>query len=413
MSMLLKKIIWLCVILAVIVFGAFLVSQRSLPQSPLFILKKRFEELRSRFMINPISKAQYNLSLAKKRAKELEKIEKIYTEEDFLVDRELKALIETEIAILRAGESLSTVEIRAKTGRIKISSLKFKEFFENLYDLSSSQSSLVKEIMIKKEYGEKDAPRLKQLERDYKDIIYATSKKLDDINDDGRLNDSTALPVVETYGKIELSKDVYKLIRDEKNYRVKSIKYNLAGFQDKYVRVIGDLDKEVININLIEIQSILPVSNPLKITISGNLTKNEFFYLTKQNQPDYLLGSDKVNLETYVDRYVKIEGELKGEKIWVETIMVKGQAVSVPATETIDKETEKTESKEETGIIKTAFGKIKKENYLFQLVQDEKVLYTLISLNINLEDYKGKEVEVKGNLTGNILNVTEIKESAK
>lgn len=162
--------------------GTVTASNNSNPGDVLFGLDKTVEELRVTFTPGDEAKAKIRLEIAGERLDELQTLANTNKPVD-------PAVPEVQQALTNATAAVNNVEVKFKENKIKLQSTDLQALLTELQTLLATHQGLIRRVEIKIEDGEIKA-KIKLFEREATESAELVDDDLDDLEDDGLLNDS-------------------------------------------------------------------------------------------------------------------------------------------------------------------------------------------------------------------------------
>ncbi|GEM_PF-6273299 len=162
--------------------GTVTASNNSNPGDALFGIDKTVEEMRVTFTPGDEAKAKIRLEIAGERLDELQTL----TNTNKPVD---PAVPEVQQALSNATAAVSNVEVKFKENKIKLQSTDLQALLTELQTLFATHQGLIRKVEIKIEDGEIKA-KIKFFEKEATESAELIDDDLDDLEDDGLLNDS-------------------------------------------------------------------------------------------------------------------------------------------------------------------------------------------------------------------------------
>lgn len=162
--------------------GTATASNNSNPGDALFGLDKAVEELRVTFTPGEEAKAKIRLEIASERLNELQTL----ANNNDPVD---PAVPEVQQALTNATAAVNNVEVKFKENKIKLQSTDLQALLIELQALLATHQGLIRKVEIKIEDGEVKA-KIKLFEKEATESAELVDDDLDDLEDDGLLNDS-------------------------------------------------------------------------------------------------------------------------------------------------------------------------------------------------------------------------------
>ncbi len=162
--------------------GTVTASNNSNPGDALFGLDKAVEEVRVTFTPGDEEKAKIRLEIAGERLDELQTLANNNNPVD-------PAVPEVQQALSNATAAVSNVEIKFKENKIKLQSTDLQALLTELQALLATHQGLVRKVEIKIDDGEVRA-KIKLFEKEASESAKLVDDDLDDLEDDGLLNNS-------------------------------------------------------------------------------------------------------------------------------------------------------------------------------------------------------------------------------
>lgn len=307
--------------------GTVAASNNSNPGDVLFGLDKTAEELRVTFAPGDESKAKIRLEIAEERLEELQILENAN-------QPVTPAVTETQQALNNATVAVNNVEVKFKENKIKLRSTDLQALLTELQALLATHQGLIRRVEIKIEDGEVRA-KIKLFEQEATESAELIDDDLDDLEDDGLLNASQMLEV-ELKGILVSAGAEFQITHGGKTYTLTpGTGINLNSFAGKLVELEGFTSNNAltqVTVTKIELEDEIE-DNDEELEVEGlpEVEANGFirssgsgFTLTFNGGTVlYILASTKVNLTSFVDKFVKIEGILSGNVLQVHEVEVK------------------------------------------------------------------------------------------
>lgn len=162
--------------------GTVTASNNSNPGDVLFGLDKTVEEVRVTFTPGDEAKAKIRLEIAGERLDELQTLANTNNPVD-------PAVPEVQQALSNATAAVNNVEIKFKENKIKLESSDLQALLTELQTLLTAHQGLIRRVEIKIEDGKIKA-KIKLFEKEASESAELVDDDLDDLEDDGLLNDS-------------------------------------------------------------------------------------------------------------------------------------------------------------------------------------------------------------------------------
>ena len=162
--------------------GTVTASNNSNPGDVLFGLDKAVEEVRVTFTPGDEAKAKIRLEIAGERLDELQTLANTNNPVD-------PAVQEVQQALSNATAAVNNVEVKFKENKIKLESTDLQALLAELQTLLATHQGLIRKVEIKIEDGEIRA-KIKLFEQEATESADLIDDDLDDLEDDGLLNDS-------------------------------------------------------------------------------------------------------------------------------------------------------------------------------------------------------------------------------
>lgn len=162
--------------------GTVTASNNSNPGDTLFGLDKAVEEMRVTFTPGDEAKAKIRLEIAGERLDELQTLANTNNPVD-------PAVPEVQQALSNATAAVRSVEVKFKENNIKLQSTDLQALLTELQTLLTTHQGLIRKVEIKIEDGEIKA-KIKLFEKEASESAELVDDDLDDLEDDGQLNDS-------------------------------------------------------------------------------------------------------------------------------------------------------------------------------------------------------------------------------
>ncbi|KKR81167.1 MAG: hypothetical protein UU73_C0003G0265 [Candidatus Daviesbacteria bacterium GW2011_GWA1_41_61] len=162
--------------------GAVAASNNSNPGDTLFGLDKTVEEMRVTFTPGDEAKAKIRLEIAGERLDELQTLASTNNPVD-------PAVPEVQQALSNATVAVRNVEVKFKENKIKLQSTDLQALLTELQTLLATHQGLIRKVEIKIEDGQIKA-KIKLFEKEVTESAELVSDDLDDLEDDGQLNNS-------------------------------------------------------------------------------------------------------------------------------------------------------------------------------------------------------------------------------
>ncbi|MBI4039282.1 hypothetical protein HY388_00450 [Candidatus Daviesbacteria bacterium] len=318
--------------------GTAAASNNSVPGDPLFGLDKAIEEIQVTLAGNDQARARIRLEFAKERLVELETL----ANTNRLVD---PAVTEAQNALNNATTTLSTVETKFKENQIRLESTDLQALLTQLQNLLITHQGLIRKVEIKVKGGEVKA-KIKLFEQEASESAEALEDDLDDLEDDGQLNASLARQLkAELKGILVKFGGIFQLTSGGVTYTLTaSSGVNLDQFIGKLVELKGiaqNTSPTSITVTKVELEDeVEDEEEELQVEASPKVEAKGFvrssgsgFVLTFNGGTAlYSISSSIINLNTYIDKFVKVEGNLTGNTLNVWEIRVKQTSSGKPVT---------------------------------------------------------------------------------
>ena len=162
--------------------GTATAANNSKPGDPLFGLDTALEQIQVNLASSDVAKAEVRLKIARERLDELQELE--IEGED--ID---EAVIETQIAVDNAATDLTIVQTRVSEHKITLTSADLQALLTQLQNILSTHQGLVRRVEIRIKDGEIRA-KVKLFEEEASGAAREVEDDLEDLEDDGELNDS-------------------------------------------------------------------------------------------------------------------------------------------------------------------------------------------------------------------------------
>lgn len=162
--------------------GTAVAANNSVAGDPLFGLDRAIEELQVNLATGDEAKVKIRLEIAQERLQELQAIANTNRAID-------PAVIEAQLAVNNATNSLSNVETKFKENKITLKSSDLQALLIELQNLLTTHQGLIKKIEIKIKDGEARA-KIKLFKQESSRSADLIDRHLKDLEDDGELNDS-------------------------------------------------------------------------------------------------------------------------------------------------------------------------------------------------------------------------------
>lgn len=334
------------VILGVGGLGTATAANSARPGDVLFGLDQTIEELRVKVTGGDFSKAEVRLEIAKERLSEFDQL----AAANQLVDA---AVTETQQAVTTATQTVSEVEVKFKENKITLKAADLQALLQELQVILANHQGLIRGVEVRIKDDEIRA-KVKFFEQEASESAELIEDDLDDLEDDGLLNASTAQTLeIELKGTLTKSGTEFQLTSGGKTYTLMpSAGVNLDDFSGKLVELEGFAQNSTptqVTVSKIEIEDEdeetdeIEVKGPPEVEARGIVKKSGgAFILTTNGKTLYNLTS-KLNLNNFVDKFVEAEGTLSGNTLNVLEIEVKktkdGKPVT-PALSTSDEDEE-------------------------------------------------------------------------
>ena len=344
------------VILGVGGLGTATAANSAKPGDVLFGLDQTIEELRVKIAGGDFSKAEVRLEISKERLSEFEQL----TNANQLVDA---AVTETQQAVTTATQTVSEVEVKFKENKITLKATDLQALLQELQVVLANHQGLIRRVEVRIK-DDVIRAKVKFFEQEASESAELIEDDLDDLEDDGLLNASTAQTLeIELKGTLTKSGTEFQLTSGGKTYTLTpSAGVNLDDFSGKLVELEGFAQNSTptqVTVTKIEIEDdeegedeVIDVKGPPEVEARGFVRKlGGTFSLTSNGKTIYTLVS-KLNLANFVDKFVKVEGTLSGATLNVLEIEVRktkdGKPVT-PALSTSGEDDEDEEDEEESG----------------------------------------------------------------
>lgn len=162
--------------------GTVAASNNSNPGDTLFGLDKAIEEIRVTFAPGDEVKTKIRLEIAEERLDELQTLNN--------ADEPVgSAVLEVQQALNNATTAVSNVEVKFKENKIKLQSTDLQALLTELQTLLAAHQGLIRRVEIKIEDDEIKA-KIKLFKKEATESADLIDDDLDDLEDDGQLNDS-------------------------------------------------------------------------------------------------------------------------------------------------------------------------------------------------------------------------------
>lgn len=309
--------------------GTVSASNASNPGDVLFGLDKAAEELRVAFSPGDEAKAKIRLEIAEERLEELQTLENVN-------QPVTPAVVETHQALNNATVAVNNVEVKFKENKIKLRSTDLQALLTELQALLATHQGLIRRVEIKIEDGEVRA-KIKLFEQEATESAELIDDDLDDLEDDGLLNASFARMLeVELKGVLANTGAGFQITHGGKTYTLTTgAGINLATFAGKLVEVKGFASNETptnVTVTKIELEDEieddeeeLEVEGLPEVEVKGFIRSSGGGFTLTFNGGTvlYTLTSQKVNLASFVNKFVEAEGVLSGNVLQVHEVKVK------------------------------------------------------------------------------------------
>lgn len=309
--------------------GTVAASNNSIPGDPLFGLDKAIEEVQVSLATNDEAKAKIKLEIVKERLNELEALSNTGRPVD-------PAVTETQLAVNNATTTLSTVETKFKENKVTLKSTDLQALLNELQNLLATHQGLIKKVEFKIKDGEVKA-KIKLFEQEASESAELIDDDLEDLEDDGQLNASIALKLkAELKGLLTKVGDLFQLTTGGVTYTLTpSSGVNLDNFVGKIVELKGtalNTSPTQVTVTKIELEDEeedeteeLEVEESPEVEAKGFIRNSgsEFILTFNGGTILYSLSSISINLNTYVGKFVEVEGILTGNILDVKEIEVK------------------------------------------------------------------------------------------
>lgn len=309
--------------------GTVAASNNSIPGDPLFGLDKAIEEVQVSLATNDEAKAKIKLEIVKERLNELEALSNTGRPVD-------PAVTETQLAVNNATTTLSTVETKFKENKVTLKSADLQALLNELQNLLATHQGLIKKVEFKIKDGEVKA-KIKLFEQEASESAELIDDDLEDLEDDGQLNASIALKLkAELKGLLTKVGDLFQLTTGGVTYTLTpSSGVNLDNFVGKIVELKGtalNTSPTQVTVTKIELEDEeedeteeLEVEESPEVEAKGFIRNSgsEFILTFNGGTILYSLSSISINLNTYVGKFVEVEGILTGNILDVKEIEVK------------------------------------------------------------------------------------------
>lgn len=325
-------------VLGVTGVGTIAASNNSKPDDALFALDKTVEEIRFTVAAGEPARVKVRLAIAQERLDELNEIAQTEGEVD-------SAVAEVQLAIANATTSVSDVETKFKDNKITLTATDIQALLAQLQSILTTHKGLVRKVEVKIKDGEIKA-KVKLFETKASESAELVDDDIDDLEDDGKLNASTAGQIeVELKGLVTKVGNLFQLTSGGKTYTLTASQPTLTldTFVGKTVELKGtalNSTTTMVTVQRIEIEDEvedededeLDVTASPEIEAKGTVGQSAGgFTLTVSGATAYTLTST-INLQTYVGKFVKVEGHLNGTTLSVSEIEVKPDSSGKPVT---------------------------------------------------------------------------------
>lgn len=309
--------------------GTVAASNASNPGDVLFGLDKAVEELQVTFTPSDEEKAKIRLEIAEERLGELQTLEN--TNQPVT-----PAITETQQALNNATVAVNNIEIKFKENKIKLRSTDLQALLTELQALLTTHQGLIRKVEIKIEDGEVRA-KIKLFEQEATESAELIDDDLDDLEDDGLLNASIARMLeVELKGTLANSGAGFQITHGGKTYTlIPGPGVNLNSFAGKLVELKGFASNNTptqVTVTKIELEDELEddeeeleVEGLPEVKVKGFIRSSGGGFTLTFNGGTvlYTLVSTKVNLSSFVNKFVEVEGVLSGNVLRVHEVEVK------------------------------------------------------------------------------------------
>lgn len=309
--------------------GTVAASNNSKPGDALFGIDKAIEEVRVTFTPNDATKAKIRLEIAEERLQELQTLDLANKPVD-------PAIPEVQQALTNATGAVNTVEVKFKENKIKLQSTDLQALLTELQTLLTTHQGMIRKVEIKIEDGEVKA-KIKLFEREATESAELIDDDLDDLEDDGFLNASTAQRLeVEIKGFLVKIGDIFQISSGGKTYILTpGTGINLESFAGKTVELKGFAENHTpanVTVTKVEIEDELEdddeeleVEGQPEVEAKGFVRQSGSGFILTFNggTPLYTLTSTKATLASFVNKFVKVEGTASGNILTVHEIEVK------------------------------------------------------------------------------------------
>lgn len=309
--------------------GTVTASNNSTPGDALFGLDKSIEEIKVSFTPGEKDRAKIRLEIAEERLEELQAL----ASTNKLID---PAIPEVHQALTNATGAVNAVEVKFKENKIKLQSSDLQALLTELQTLLTTHQGLIRKVEIKIEDGQVKA-KIKLFEAETEETADLIEDDLDDLEDDGKLNSSTAQVLeVEIKGIIVKAGDVFQVTSGGITYTLTpGTGVNLENFVGKNVELEGFADNHTpvnVTVKKVEIEDdIEDDEEELEVGVLPEVDVKGFvrssgggFILTfNGDTPLYTLVSNEIDLGPFVNKFVKAEGTISGNILTVDEVEVR------------------------------------------------------------------------------------------